>query len=98
MGAEKITETAIRKNLTGLGFKTYKIHVGQYGPEGFPDLIVVKDGITSYFEVKASGESPTAIQRLRMKELRMAGCVAGPVWSLNDVMWYLKRREYYERH
>jgi hypothetical protein len=86
MGAEKVIERNIRKCLKDRNYLSYKIHVGQYGPEGFPDLLVVKHGITSYFEVKKPGETPTPIQMFRMKELRQVGCVARPVWSFVDVM------------
>jgi hypothetical protein len=91
MGAEKIIESNIRKYLRTHGYLTYKIHVGQYGPEGFPDLLVVKRGITSYFEVKRPGEGPTPIQIFRLKELRQAGCIAKPVWSDMDVIRALRK-------
>lgn len=84
-GAEKIIEHNIRKYLKERNYLTYKIHVGQYGPEGFPDLLIVKHGITSYLEVKVPGEVPTPIQMFRMKELRRAGCMARPVWSIAHV-------------
>ncbi|MBE9572609.1 MAG: VRR-NUC domain-containing protein [Proteobacteria bacterium] len=91
MGAEKIIENNIKKYLRTHGYLTYKIHVGQYGPEGFPDLLVVKHGITSYFEVKRPGEGPSPIQIFRLKELRQAGCIAKPVWSDVDVIRALKK-------
>jgi hypothetical protein len=92
MGAEKIIERKIRKHLKGLGYLTHKIHVGRYGPKGFPDLLVIKYGVTSYFEVKKLGEKPEPIQDLRLEELRGVGCVAQPVWSLADVMRILEER------
>lgn len=91
MGAEKNIERDIRKRLEAEGFVTYKIHVGQYGPKGFPDLLVARDGITSYFEVKALDEVPDPIQDYCMKELRRVGCVAEPVWSFGDVTRALKK-------
>lgn len=97
MGTEKNIERNIRKKLTTMGYLTHKIHIGMYGPEGFPDLLVAKDGITSYFETKAPGETPTPIQLYRLSEFRRVGCVARPVWSFEDVMQALaekNRREY----
>lgn len=85
MGREKIIERGIRKYLKKRGYLTEKIHVGQYGPEGFPDLLVIRDGVTSYFEIKKPGEVPSPIQRHRLKELKEAGCIAAVVWSLKDV-------------
>jgi hypothetical protein len=90
MGTEKIIENNIKKYLRTHDYLTYKIHVGRYGPEGFPDLLVVKYGITSYLEVKRPGEVPTPIQIFRLKELRQAGCVAQPVWSLKDAVQALR--------
>ena len=90
MGAEKTIERNIRGNLEGLGFLTYKIHVGRYGPRGFPDLIVIKNNITSYFEVKIPGEVPTPIQIVRLTELRGAGCIAEAVCGYNDVQQILR--------
>jgi hypothetical protein len=90
VGVEKRIERAIRKELESMGYKTYKIHVGQYGPNGFPDLLIIKDGITSYLEVKALDEEPADIQWLRIKELRDAGCIAQPVWSVRDALNVLK--------
>lgn len=91
MGVEKVIERNIRKRLEALKFVTYKIHVGRYGPIGFPDLLIVKDGITSYFEVKKPGEVPDPIQDYQMEILRKAGCISQPVWSFKDVMEALKR-------
>jgi hypothetical protein len=93
VGAEKIIEKNIRKYLEKQGYLTYKIHVGRYGPEGFPDLLIVKGGITSYLEVKKPGETPTPIQIFRMKELRQAGCIARPVWSIEHVKQVLREGE-----
>lgn len=93
MGAEKIIERKIRKHLKGLGYLTHKIHVGQYGPVGFPDLLVIKHGITDYFEVKRPGKVPDSIQEFCMKELREAGCIAQPIWSLADIMRILEENK-----
>lgn len=95
MGAEKNIEKNIRKRLEVLGFKTYKIHVGQYGPIGFPDLLVIKNGITNYFEVKKPDEVPEDIQNYQMKVLREFGCIAEPVWSFSDVMEILGGKGYH---
>ena len=89
-GPEKLIERNIRKNLEGLGFLTYKIHVGRWGPVGFPDLLIVRNGITSYFEVKDVGEVPKPIQKHVMSVLRGAGCVAEAVQSYNEVQQILR--------
>jgi hypothetical protein len=98
MGVEKIIERNIRKYLKNNGYLTHKIHVGRYGPKGFPDLLVIKYGITDYFEVKKPGEGPDPIQILRMKELHEVGCIAQPVWSLADVIRTLREKNENGRH
>jgi hypothetical protein len=37
-------------------------------------LLLIKDQIASFVEVKRPGEKPTPLQRLRAKELRAIGC------------------------
>ena len=96
MGTEKNIERNIRNNLEKLGFLTYKIHIGRYGPRGFPDLLIVRNGITSYLEVKAPGKVPAPIQVVRLAELRGAGCIAEAVQSYNDVQQVLKGEKHYE--
>jgi len=91
MGAEKTIETGIREYLEGLGYQTYKIHVGQYGPLGFPDLLVIKKGITSYFEVKNTGKEPEKIQQMRIRDLREAGCIVDVVRSIGDALYALRK-------
>jgi len=91
--SEKRIETAIRDCLENLGYLTYKIHVGKYGPKGFPDLIVVKKGITSYLEVKKDGKEPSLIQQEHIKDLREAGCIADRVRSVDDTVHALRGNE-----
>jgi hypothetical protein len=90
MGSEKIIETKVRKFLEERNFLTFKIHTGQYGPEGFPDLIVIRKGITSYLEMKGSGGAVSPIQRYMISRLSEAGCLAGVAWNIDDVCSILK--------
>jgi hypothetical protein len=41
----------------------------QTNTNGIPDLIIHRNGITTYIEVKRPGEKPTELQQYRMKEL-----------------------------
>lgn len=43
------------------------------GKTGVPDRIVILDGHVVFIETKAPGGSPSAIQRVRHRELRAAG-------------------------
>ena len=40
---------------------------------GFPDLMLLKDGKASFIEVKRPGEKPRPLQEFRIKELRSLG-------------------------
>lgn len=40
---------------------------------GFPDLMLLKDGKASFVEVKRPGQKPRPLQEYRLKELRDAG-------------------------
>lgn len=40
---------------------------------GFPDLMLLKDGKASFVEVKRPGHKPRPLQEYRLKELRDAG-------------------------
>lgn len=40
---------------------------------GFPDLMLLKEGKASFVEVKRSGQKPRPLQEYRLKELRDAG-------------------------
>lgn len=40
---------------------------------GFPDLMVLKDGVTEFIEVKRKGEKPRPLQEYRIAELRRQG-------------------------
>lgn len=39
-----------------------------------PDLLLIKDGIASFVEVKSSGGGITPLQNYRAKQLRGFGC------------------------
>lgn len=41
--------------------------------DGFPDLMLLKDGIAKFIEVKRPGEKPRPLQVYRINELRAQG-------------------------
>lgn len=45
----------------------------QVSKAGIPDLLLIKDGVASFVEVKAKNGVISDMQRLRAKELRAAG-------------------------
>lgn len=41
--------------------------------DGFPDLMLLKDGVAKFIEVKRPGEKPRPLQVYRINELRAQG-------------------------
>lgn len=52
----------------------YVLRLIQVSKSGVPDLLLIKDGIASFVEVKAKNGVISDMQRLRAKELREVGC------------------------
>jgi hypothetical protein len=48
---------------------------------GMPDFLVVLRGRAMFFELKAPGENPTPLQRVRMESLFRAGAWCFVVWT-----------------
>ena len=69
-------ESAIQSKLIKLyesrGF--YCIKLIKTNKNGTPDLLLIKDGIASFVEVKSAKGVVSPLQRLRAKELRAKGC------------------------
>jgi hypothetical protein len=51
----------------------YVIKLIQTSKNGIPDLLIHRDGVTRYIEVKRPGEKPRPLQEFRHKEIREAG-------------------------
>lgn len=90
-------ESSIVASIVGvaksLGWYTLKIHGGPYQVAGIPDLLCLKTGRAVWMEVKQPGNSPTVIQRLRMKELERDGGTPCAVVTSKE-----QAREFLERH
>lgn len=41
---------------------------------GVPDLIAIKDGIASFYEIKQNNKTPEPLQIYTMKKIRCYGC------------------------
>lgn len=51
------------------------------GTRGVPDRVFIKNGIVFWLEVKRPGETPSAQQYLRMKEMKKYGAIVAWVDS-----------------
>lgn len=54
-----------------------KIHQDGVSGNGFPDLIVVIEGVTLFLEAKRRGGKPSEKQKVRLSELTRAGATVG---------------------
>jgi hypothetical protein len=85
-----MTETtitnAIKAFLKTEGFRPIKIHGGPYQEIGLPDILAVERGTGAawWFEVKRPGCTTTAIQNLKIDELRLCGCPVFVVTSVDE--------------
>lgn len=94
-------QNKIRKELTKIGWKTFRVNVGKVKtydgrwfdtglPPGFSDLIALKDGRTIFIEVKAAKGKPSPAQLNFIRQMKKNGFSAGVVYSMDDVMELLR--------
>lgn len=68
---ESVIQRKIIKRYEADGYLVVKISLCNLN--GFPDLMLLKDGKATFVEVKRPGQKPRALQEYRLKELRNAG-------------------------
>lgn len=68
---ESAIQARIIKRMEAQGY--YVIKLLLTNKNGIPDLLCLKDGKTSFIEVKRPGEKPRALQEYRHNELRELG-------------------------
>lgn len=71
MNLESKIQNKIIKRYKAMGYLVVKISLCNLN--GFPDLMLLKDGKASFVEVKRPGQQPRPLQEYRLKELRNAG-------------------------
>jgi len=69
---ESEIQSKLIKSYESKGF--YVIKIIKTNKNGIPDLLLIKDGIASFIEVKSATGTVKPLQRLRAKELRAKGC------------------------
>jgi VRR-NUC domain len=70
---EQTIQTRLIRQFKSEGY--YIIKLIRASKSGYPDLLLLKDGVATWVEVKAPGGRISPMQRLRAKELIKAGCV-----------------------
>ena len=73
-----------------MGWWTMKTFGTAYTLRGIPDVLVVRNGLAAWMEVKRPGETPTKAQEHRMRELADAGCPVCVVYSAQDARHFLE--------
>lgn len=87
----------IRLKLTELGYTVFRVNVGTVRlpdgryfktglPTGFSDLFAIKDGRVCFLEVKVKPNKPTAEQIVFLNQMRIKGCIAGVVYSVEEAV------------
>jgi hypothetical protein len=85
-----------RIELSKQGFKVFRVNVGKFKladgrwfdtglPKGFSDLLAVRHGRAHFFEIKGDRGRPSAEQLNFIEQMQKIGCVAGVVWSMEDI-------------
>ena len=96
MQSEMDLMNSIRIYLSKLGYVVFRANVGkvkmQNGrwfdtglPKGHSDLHAVKDGKIYFIEVKIGNNKPSSEQLNFIEQMQKQGCIAGVVWSIDDV-------------
>lgn len=87
--SEKQIEERLRTSVAGLGGKAYKFV--SPGNDGVPDRLVVMPGGRVYFvELKCTGEKPTKLQEMRIRELRERDCTVFVIDSYDGVDTFIR--------
>ena len=68
---ERDIQARIIKRYQSLGYMVVKVILTNRN--GFPDLMLLKDGVASFIEVKRKGERPRPLQEYVIGELRKQG-------------------------
>lgn len=83
---EKTITKKIMKALTERGYFCIKIHGGPFQVAGLPDILVIKDGLAVWLEVKQPGKHATKLQQAMITKLIRCGCWAGVVHNVNEAL------------
>jgi Holliday junction resolvase len=80
---ESQIQAKIIKHLNKQGY--YVIKLMRTNVNGIPDLLAIKDGTATFYEVKRPGGVVSELQKFRIKELNNYGCIALVVTSIEEL-------------
>lgn len=92
-GAKKKSKTELesafqreaKELIESMGGYTIKVHVSAYQSQGEPDLICCYKGRFVAFELKVDDNKPSALQLEKIEDIKRAGGIALPVYSINEI-------------
>lgn len=85
-----VVDSIIKCIQSEYGGKAMKIHGSKFQEAGAPDILGSfmfagsLEGITVFVEVKVDDNTPTPIQKYRLRQWGEAGMYTAAVWSLDD--------------
>ena len=102
--SEHDIQNSIRIALSKLGYTVFRANVGKFLlkdgrwfdvglPEGFSDLMAIKDGKVYFLEVKASKGRASKAQVNFIEQMKIKGCKAGIVYSVEEAIKILEEVE-----
>lgn len=71
--------------IESMGGYAIKVHVSAYQSQGEPDLVCCFLGRFVAFELKIDDNKPSALQQEKIEDIKRAGGIAKPVWSINEI-------------
>ena len=71
--------------IESMGGYPIKVHVSAFQSQGEPDLVCCYEGRFVAFELKVDNNKPSALQLEKIKDIKRAGGIALPVYSINEI-------------
>lgn len=68
-----------------MGGYVIKVHVSSFQSQGEPDLVCCYKGLFVAFELKIEGNKPSPLQLEKIEDIKRAGGIALPVYSINEI-------------
>ena len=91
MPKESTLQRQIIDHLRSMGAWVFNVHGSPYQQAGVPDLLVGYKGRFYGMEIKRPGMSLSPIQTKIIEEIRVSGCVAGRVESIEEAEEMLEK-------
>lgn len=90
-------QNLIRMRLSAEGLTVFRTNVGTVQtadgrffdtglPNGFSDLLAIKDGRACFIEVKVKPNKPSRVQVNFLARMRDIGCLAGVAYTVQDAL------------